>query len=77
MKFFIESSLKFLLEDPIDNKPSLVQVMDWRRKIDKPLPETMMTQSSGAYMRHQPSVRLPIADTIGLHSVLGKSHEVY
>ena len=36
----------------IDNKPVLVQVMAWRQMCDKPLPESMMTQFTDAYMRH-------------------------
>ena len=50
------SSLKFVPRSPIDNKPAFVQVMAWRRKGDKPLPELMLTQFSDAYtymcMRH-------------------------
>ena len=38
----IQMSLKFVPGSPIDNKPSLVQVMAWRRTGDKPLPEPMM-----------------------------------
>ena len=45
-------SLKIIPKSPIDNKPSLVQVMAWRRKGDKPLPELMLTQVTDAYMRH-------------------------
>ena len=37
---------------PIDNKAALVQVMAWRRTGDKPLPESMRTQFTDAYMRH-------------------------
>ena len=33
----IQFSLKFVARSPIDNKPTLVQVMDWRRIGDKPL----------------------------------------
>ena len=35
-----------------DNKSVLVQVMAWRPKGDKPLPEPMLTQFPDAYMRH-------------------------
>ena len=35
----------FIPTDPIDNESSLVRVMGWHRKGDKPLPEPMMTQS--------------------------------
>ena len=36
------SSLKFLSKGPINNIPSLVQIMAWRRPGDKPLSEPMM-----------------------------------
>ena len=45
-------SLKFVVKDPIDNIPALVQIMAWRRKGDKPLSEPMMSQVADAYMRH-------------------------
>ena len=45
-------SLKYVPRIPIDNKPALVQVMDWHRTGDKPLPGPMMTQFICAYMRH-------------------------
>ena len=48
----IPTSLKFVPWSPIDNKPSLVQVMAWRRTADKPLPEPMLTQFTDVYMRH-------------------------
>ena len=48
----IQTSLKYVPRIPIDNKPSLVQVMAWRRTGDKPLPGAMMTQFIDAYMRH-------------------------
>ena len=35
-------SLKFVPRSPIDNKAPLVQVMAWRRRGDKPLPEPML-----------------------------------
>ena len=37
IKFFIQISLKFVPQDPIDNKPALVQVMAWRRTGDTPI----------------------------------------
>ena len=50
MHFFNENDkipirilLKFVSESPTDNKPTLDQVMAWRRKGDKPLPEPMLT----------------------------------
>ena len=48
----IQISLKFVLRSPIENRSALVQVMAWRRKGDKPLPEQMLTQFTDAYMRH-------------------------
>ena len=47
----IQISLKYVPKSPIDNKPALVQVMDWRRTGDKPLSEPMMTQVTDPYMR--------------------------
>ena len=49
----IQISLKFVPRSPIDNKPALVQVIAWRRAGDKPLPEPMLAQFSGVYMRHK------------------------
>ena len=46
----IRISLKFV--SPIDNEPALFQVIAWCRIGDKPLPEPMMTQFTGASMRH-------------------------
>ena len=37
---------------PMDNKSALVQVMAWRRKGDKPLPEPMLTQFTDTYVQH-------------------------
>ena len=48
----IQISLKFVPMRPIDNKPALVQVMTWRRTVDKPLPEPMITQFTDANVRH-------------------------
>ena len=47
----IQISLKLVPMSPNDNKPSLVQVMVWRRTGGKPLPEPMITQFTDAYMR--------------------------
>ena len=38
----IKISLKFVPKAPINNIPSLVQIMAWRRRGDKPLSEPMM-----------------------------------
>ena len=51
-EMLIQISLKLVPRRPIDNKPSLVQVMAWRRTGDKPLPEPMMAMFIDAYMRH-------------------------
>ena len=40
----IRISLKFVPMRPIDGKPTLVQVLAWRRTGDKPLPEPMLNQ---------------------------------
>ena len=37
-------SLKFVPRSPVDNEPTLVQVMAWRRTGDKPLSESMMVR---------------------------------
>ena len=39
----IKISLNFVPRDPIDNNTALVQVMAWRRRGDKPLPEPVLT----------------------------------
>ena len=53
-KFFISIwiSLKFVPNGPIDNKAVLFQVAAWRRAGDKPLPKSMLTQFTDAYMQH-------------------------
>ena len=54
-KFYISIriSLKFVPKGEINNRPALVQVMDWCRTGDKPLPEPMLTQFMDAYMWHE------------------------
>ena len=42
----ITFSLKYVRKDLIDNNPSLVQIMAWRRSGDKPLSEPMMVNLS-------------------------------
>ena len=46
----IQISLEFVPRNPIDNKPSLLQVMAWRRTGDKPLPEPMLNHFTDAYI---------------------------
>ena len=55
LNFEIKSP-NFLPKGPIGTKPSLVQVMVWRRIGDKPLHELMMTMFSDACMRHLASM---------------------
>ena len=45
-------TLKFVSVSPIVNKPTLIQVMAWRRISAKPLPDCMMTQFTDEYMRN-------------------------
>ena len=52
VRILIQISLKCVPKGPIDNKPALVQVMDWRQTGDKPLSEPMLTQFVNAYMQH-------------------------
>ena len=42
VRISIKISLKFVRKGPIDNNPTLVQIMAWRRSGDKPLSEPMM-----------------------------------
>ena len=51
-RFRIPISLKSISSGSVNNKRALVRVMAWRRIGDKPLPETMMTRSTNAYMWH-------------------------
>ena len=43
--------MKFVPTGPIDRKAALGQVVAWHRTGDKPLPESMLTQFTDAYMR--------------------------
>ena len=52
ISILIQISLKFVPKGLIYNKAALVQAMAWRRTGDKPLPEPMLIQFTGAYMRH-------------------------
>ena len=49
---YFQISKKFVPYGPIHKNLSLVQVMAWHQAGDKPLPETMMTQFTDAFM-HQ------------------------
>ena len=48
----IQISLRFIPRSPIDNTLPLVHVMARRRTGDKPIPEPMLAQIPGEYMRH-------------------------
>ena len=52
VRILIQISMKSVPKGLIDNKTASVQVMAWRRRGDKPLPEPMLTQFTDAYMRH-------------------------
>ena len=47
-----KSSLKYVHWGPIGNMSALVQIKAWRHPGAKPLSESMLTQFTGAYMRH-------------------------
>ena len=48
----ITISLKFIPKGPIEYKSALVQVMAWHRTGEKPLPESMLTRFTDAYIWH-------------------------
>ena len=48
----IKISLKLVIKGPINKIPALVQIMAWRRAVDKPLSEPMLTQFTDTYMLH-------------------------
>ena len=50
-KILISISLKFV-SGPIDNKPTLVQVIAWGPRGDKLLSEQILTQFTYTYMQH-------------------------
>ena len=52
----IKSSLKYVRKGPIDNNPTLVQIMAWRRTGDKPLSEPMMISLSTHICVTQPQL---------------------
>ena len=62
----ITISLKFIPKGPIDYKSVLVQVMAWHRTGEKPLPESMLTQFTDAYIRHWGEIKLPSQEDLSL-----------
>ena len=53
----ITISLKFVPKGPFDYKSALVQVMAWHRTGEKPLPESMLTKFTDAYIRHYGEIK--------------------
>ena len=74
MSISIKMSLKFIPKGPIDNIPSLVQIMAWRRPGDKPLSEPMMFFSL-TYMRHSAAMRY--YKQIGQRSLFAHRIQIY
>ena len=62
----IKISLKFVAKGPFDNKSVLVEIMAWCPTGDKPLLEPMMTQFSGAHLRHP----APMNKGVGLCQII-------
>ena len=56
VKISINISLKFVPKGLINNIPALVQIMAWRRPVDKPLSEPNDGLFTDAYMRHSASM---------------------
>ena len=46
----IQISLKFVLKGPVDNKPSLIQIMGCPQRGNRPLFELMMASFNEAYI---------------------------
>ena len=53
--FFIQISLMFVPEGPINNTPVLAQIMTWHRTGTKPFYELMGTYATKAYTQHSAS----------------------
>ena len=47
VRISIENSMKFVPNGTVNNIPTLIQIMAWRRPGDKPLSELMLTASRG------------------------------
>ena len=56
IRILINILLKFVPYGPLNNIPSLVQIMAWHQPGDKPLSETMMVYLTDAYMPHLASM---------------------
>ena len=60
----IKISLKLVPKGPINNIPSLIQIMARHQTGNKPLSEIMLICCSNAYMRHSASITLTADHTI-------------
>ena len=65
-EFRLKNSLKFVPKGPINNIPTMVQIMAWRRPSDKPLSEPMMVSLSThicvarpQWVNHMKSIKHP------------------
>ena len=56
LKISIKISLKFVPKGPVNNIPTLVQIMAWHRPGGKPLSEPMLVCFTDAYMHHLASI---------------------
>ena len=63
----IKIPLKFVSKGQINNIPTLVQIMAWRRPGGEPLSEPLMTQLTDAYMRHSASMCKQIRNVLDLN----------
>ena len=60
----VNISLKFVPRGPINNIPTLVQIMAWRRPGDKPLSEPMMVKLPTLIWNWPLCVNMMVADTM-------------
>ena len=72
IRISIKISLKFVSKGQINNNPSLVQIMAWRRSGDKPLSEPMMVRllthicvTRPQWVKQQPFISGPCTNTGG------------
>ena len=68
----IKISLKFVPKGPINNIPSLVKIMAWRRSGDKPLSEPMMPRSDWPTLPHWAEafrISRPASDLPHIHKI--------
>ena len=77
-------SLKFVPKGPINNIPSLVQIMAWCRPGDKPLSEPMMVSSlthicvtRSQWVKSQVQQKWPLDDKLKFHSTINHRNSKY